>query len=320
MRFPRRQLLQLSLALGAALASPWLGAQTASNMGAATYPASGTHSVQVGDFKVTAILDGISRRPMSEGFVRNATVEQAKAALALHGLPTDYLDVPYTVFLVEADGKRYLMDSGFADNGPPGTGKLRDQLAKLNIEPAQIDAVLMSHLHGDHINGLRQKDGNLVYPNATIYIPEPEYAFWMSKEKLDAAPEAARGGFLAVRRVLTDYPADKIKRFTPGDKLLDQFDTIQAFGHSPGHTAIAIGAGKHRFTFLGDTAHFPALFVSNPDWQVQFDMNPEQARTTRQALLNRMAQEGGLVGGYHFPFPSLGHIKKEGERYHFVSE
>lgn len=320
MRFPRRQVLQLTLALGAAFASPGLAAQTAPGIGTASYPDSGTHTIQIGDFKVTAILDGVARRPMSEGFVRNATVAQAKAALSAAGLPTDYLDVPYTVFLVETGGKRYLMDSGFADNGPPGTGRLRDQLAKLNIQPSQIDAVLMSHLHGDHINGLRLKDGSLVYPNATVYIPEPEYAFWMSQEKMDAAPENGRGGFRAVRRVLTDYPADKIKRFTPGDKLLGMFDTIQAYGHSPGHTAIALGAGKHRFTFLGDTAHFPALFVSNPDWQVQFDMNPEQARATRHALLGRMAQEGGVVGGYHFPFPSLGRINKAGETFRFVPQ
>ncbi|MEG1456791.1 MAG: MBL fold metallo-hydrolase, partial [Comamonas sp.] len=87
-----------------------------------------------------------------------------------------------------------------------------------------------------------------------------------------------------------------------------------------GHTALALGSGKDRFTYLADAAHFPALFVRHPDWQVQFDMDPAQARATRHALLARMAREGGLVGGFHFPMPSLGRIRKEGEGYRWVPQ
>lgn len=275
---------------------------------------------KIGKAHVVAVSDGVGRRPLAEGFVRNAPLAQVQAALAAQGLPTDTIDVPYTCFVLEVDGKRYLLDTGFADNGPAGTGQLHTNLRAAGIDPATIDAVVLSHLHGDHINGLRRKDGSLVYPNALVYLPSPEHAYWLDAARRDAAPEAARGGFLAVQRVFNNYPADQLRLYEPGLTVVGGIESIAAFGHSPGHTVLALGSGKDRFTYLADAAHFPALFVRNPDWQVQFDMDPAQARTTRHALLARMAQEGGLVGGFHFPMPSLGRIRKQGEGYQWVPQ
>ena len=286
----------------------------------ATSSAQGFFRRKVGNAQVVALSDGVGRRPLAEGFVRNAPLAQVQAMLAAQDLPTDYIDVPYTCFVLEVDGKRYLLDTGFADNGPAGTGQLHANMRAAGIDPASIDAVVLSHLHGDHINGLRRKDGSLVYPKALVYLPAPEHAFWLDAERRNAAPEAARGGFMAVQRVFQDYPADQLRLFEPGMAVVGGIESIPAFGHSPGHTALALRSGKERFTYLADAAHFPALFVRNPDWQVQFDMNPAQARTTRHALLARMAQEGGLVGGFHFPMPSLGRIRKQGEGYQWIPE
>ncbi|WP_315126153.1 MBL fold metallo-hydrolase [Comamonas antarctica] len=275
---------------------------------------------KVGNARVVALSDGVGRRPLAEGFVRNATLAQVKATLAAQDLPTDYIDVPYTCFVLETEGKRYLLDTGFADNGPPGTGQLVKHMRAAGIDPESIDAVVLSHLHGDHINGLRRKDGSLVFPQALVYVPAPEHAFWLDADRRNAAPEAARAGFMAVQRVFQDYPADQLRLFEPGMAVVGGIESIAAFGHSPGHTALALRSGNERFTYLGDAAHFPALFVRNPDWQVQFDMDPAQARATRHALLARMAQEGGLVGGFHFPLPALGRIRKQGDGYQFVPE
>lgn len=235
------------------------------------------------------------------------------------GLPTDHIMVPYTPFVVEAGGKRYLLDTGFADNGPAGTGLLHENMEKAGIDPASIDVVLMSHLHGDHIDGLRRKDGSLVYPDATVYIPQPEFDHWMDDEKMAGVSEAGRGGFLAVRRVLAGYPEGKIVLFEPGATVEDVFKTTPCLGHAPGQTAFTIGSGAASFSYIADVAHYPALFVTNPDWHVQFDMNPETAQATRHAIPQQMSEQGGLVGGYHFPFPSLGAITtaQPGETYHF---
>ena len=302
----RRQWLLGSSSL--ALSTSLLGCSSqpsAKNTAAAGY----VHHT-LGKARITAISDGITARPLDANFVRNAPLAQVQSTLAAAGLPTSHLDVPYTCFVVDLDGHRYLLDTGFADNGAPSTGQLHSRLRAAGIDPASIDRILLSHLHGDHIHGLRRKDGSLVYPKATVYVPQPEIAFWMDDARMQAAPTAARGGFENVRRVFKDYPAAQLKTFVLGTVLAPCLSTIAAFGHSPGHTAFRIQSGQERFTYIGDTAHYPTLFVQNPDWQVQFDMNPEQARTTRRTLLGQLADQGDWVGGYHFPLPAIGKVQR----------
>ena len=295
------------------------GFAAASSLGACattgSADASGTGFLRkrLGNFIITAVSDGSSRRPLDASFVRNAPLAQVQAALAAQNLPTEFIDVPYTCYVIETAGKRYLLDTGFGDNGGPGTGSLHTHLRAAGIAPESIDTIILSHLHGDHINGLRRKNGELVYPKATVYIAQPELAFWMDDARMQAAPEAARGGFQNVRRVFAQYPREQIKLFVPGSQIDGVIDTIPAFGHTPGHTAIAIGNGKERFTFVGDTSNYPPLFVRQPHWQVMFDMNPEQATTTRKALFSKLTQEGGWVGGFHFPLPGFGRLHPQGD-------
>ena len=264
----------------------------------------------VGQARITAISDGSARRPLVEGFVKNATLSEVQAVLAQANLPTDFIEIPYTCYVVEINGKRYLLDTGFSDNGPAGTGLLLQHMREAGIDPASIDGVIISHFHGDHINGLRKKDGSLTFPHATIYVPAPEMQFWMDAERLRTAPEGARSGFENVHRVFDNYPAEKLSPFTPGTDITPGIQTISAPGHTPGHTVIQVHSGNEVFTFLGDTTNVPVLFVTRPDWVVQFDMNPDLARTTRLALLEQMAQQQHLVSGYHFPLPGFGRIQK----------
>lgn len=297
--------------LGACTSHP-LG-QTSSKSG------TGFYQQRVGQAWVTALSDGVGRRPLEAGFVKNTPLPQVQAALAAAGLPITHLDVPYTCFVLDVQGKRYLLDAGFGDNGAAGTGHLHAHMRAAGIAPDSIDAIFISHMHGDHIQGLRRKDGSLVYPKAQIYIPQPEAAFWLDDARMKAMSEAARGGFTTVRRVFKGYPRELIQLFTPGEEIAPGLRTIAAFGHSPGHTALQLQSEGERFTFIGDTAHLPVLFVRNPDWQVQFDMQPEQARATRHALLAQLAQEGGWVGGYHFPLPAIGRIQKTSTGYDWVA-
>ncbi len=300
-----------------AFGSAW--SQGTASLGTAALPAQGWRRFSLGSADVFALNDGVVRRPLGEEFVRNAPLEQVKAVLASQQLPTEYIDVPYNAFLLVVDGKRWLIDAGFADNGPPNTGRLLENLRGAGLGPADIDAVLLSHLHGDHVSGLRRKDGSLVFPNATVLVPTPEYDFWMDAKRLEAAPPGARAGFVNARRVLDGYPADKLQRFTPGDRLLGAVDSMAAYGHSPGHTLFTLRGSQSAFTYLADAAHYPALFTRNPDWQVQFDMDAEAARASRRAALARAAADQGIVGGYHFPFPAFGRIRTEGNGYAFES-
>jgi len=314
----RRSLMWAGLAAPALMATRPVWAQAAApNFGTAPLPDPGYRRFKVGSGEVISLNDGVLRRPLAEEFVRNAPFDAVKAALAASGLPTDYIDGPYNVYLVLDQGRRILMDAGFADNGPAGTGRIVELLGRIGLQPGDIDTVLVSHFHGDHISGLRRKDGSLTFPNARVMVPQPEFDHWMSDERMQAAPQAARGGFANAKRVFGGMSDTQLVRFTPGAEVMPSISSIAAFGHSPGQTMFQWRSGSDRFTYLADIAHFPALFVRNPDWQVQFDMDAEAARQTRRSVLQRMVQEGGMVGGYHFPFPGVGRIAAEGSGYVF---
>jgi glyoxylase-like metal-dependent hydrolase (beta-lactamase superfamily II) len=316
----RRRFLTAAAATPLAMAvTGWTDAwaQNAPNLGAPTLPSPGFRRIKLGDAEIVALNDGIARRPLGEEFVRNAPLAEVRQLLASQGLPTDHIDIPFTAFLVVSGGRRVLMDTGFADNGGATTGRLLGNLEAAGFKPADIDTVLITHYHGDHINGLRRKDGSLVYPNARVLVPEPEHAFWMDDARMNAVPEAQRGAFMGARRVFAQMPADRLQRFTPGSEVAPGIRSVAAFGHTPGHTLFEVTSGGQTFSYVGDLTNVPALFARNPDWAVTFDMDAEAARQVRRATFQRIVASNALVGGYHFPFPAFGRVKAQGNGYAF---
>jgi glyoxylase-like metal-dependent hydrolase (beta-lactamase superfamily II) len=296
-------------------AASW--AQNAPNFGTPVLPSPGFKRIKVGDAEVIALNDGVARRPLAEEFVRNAPIAEVRAMLAGQGLPTEYIDIPFNAFVVVLGGRRVLMDAGFADNGGPTTGRLLGNLAAAGLKPEDIDTVLITHYHGDHIQGLRRRDGSLVYPNAKIMVPEPEHAFWMDDAVMNARPENQRGGFAVARRVFASMPADKLVRFVPGAEVVPGIRSVAAFGHTPGHTLFEATSAGQTFSYVGDLTNVPALFARNPDWAVQFDMDAELARQVRRATFNRLVQARAVVGGFHFPFPGFGRVAASGNGFAF---
>ena len=318
----RRHLLAAGLSAAAVsplawLAAPGAWAQAAAELGTPSLPTPGFRRMKVGEAEVIALNDGIARRPLGEEFVKNAPLAEVRELLARQGLPTGHIDIPFTAFLVLSGGRRILMDTGFGEHGGPSTGGLLGQLAAAGFQPGDIDTVLISHYHGDHIQGLRRKDGSLVYPRAQVLVPEPEHAFWMDEAAMTARPEAQRGGFQLARRVFSELPAGQLQRFTPGSELAPGLRSVAAFGHTPGHTLFELQSAGQTFVYVADLTNVPALFARNPDWAVSFDMDAEAARRVRRATLQRVVETQALVGGYHFPFPAFGRIVAQGEGYAF---
>lgn len=313
----RRTLLGAGMAGATALTLSSVWSQGSPNFGTATLPAPGFRRMKVGALEVIAVLDGITRRPLGEEFVTNAPLEQVKALLASQGLPTDYIDVPYTPFVVAAGGQRMLFDTGFADNGPANTGKLLEHLGHAGIKAEDIDAVVISHFHGDHLSGVRNKAGALVFPKAKVYVPDPEFAFWMDDARMNAAPPAMKGAFMNVRRVLASMPAERLLRFTPGTEVLPGLNSVAAFGHTPGHTLFTLKSEGQAFAYLADLTNVPSLFARAPEWSVVFDMNPEMARATRRRMFDMVVNEKMIAGGFHFPFPAFGRVEVAGNGYQF---
>lgn len=279
--------------------------------------APGFYRYKVGDMEVTAINDGFASRPL-EGFVRNAELSQVKQAMREAFLPGQALPITFTTLVLRRTGGGLtLIDTGNGDMGAPTSGHWMRNFRAAGFDPSQVETVVISHFHGDHINGLRLKDGTAVFPKAQIMVPAAEWAFWMDDARMNQAPEGMKGAFQGVRRVFGPI-ANDIKRYEADKEVVPGLTAIAAPGHTPGHTAYMLSSGSGKLMVMSDLTNHPALFVRNPDWSAVFDMDADQARATRRRMLDMAATEKAQVSFYHAPFPATGHIAKEGNGFRFV--
>ena len=290
---------------------------------AAAAPASGAQApafyrFKVGDLEITQVSDGLFRRPLDAAFVRNAPLADVQQALAAAFQPTDTITVPITTTVINTGSRLVLIDAGTGGMAAPTAGTWMANFRAAGFAPEQVDTVIVSHFHGDHIQGLRDKEGKAVFPNAALLVPEVEWAFWMDDGQMSRAPEGMKGGFQGARRVFAPV-AGEVERYVGGKELLPGIAAIAAPGHTPGHTAFAVSSGNGRLLVWSDTTNKPELFVRNPTWHAAFDMNGEEAAATRARLLDMAATESMPMVGYHFPFPAAGFIGRDGVgRYQFV--
>lgn len=281
-----------------------------------TRQAPGFYRYKVGDIEVTAINDGFAPRPL-DGFVRNAELSQVQQAMQEAFLPTTALPITFTTLVLRQGDRLTLIDTGNGDMGAPTSGTWKANFRAAGFDPSQVSTVVISHFHGDHINGLRLKDGTAVFPKAEVMVPETEWAFWMDEGRLNQAPEGMKGAFQGVHRVF-DPIAKDVKRYEADKEIVPGLTSVAAPGHTPGHTAYMLSSGQGKLMIMSDITNHPALFVRNPDWSAIFDMDGEQARQTRRRMLDMAASERAQVSFYHAPFPATGHIAKEGDRFRFV--
>jgi glyoxylase-like metal-dependent hydrolase (beta-lactamase superfamily II) len=277
----------------------------------------GIYRHKIGSYELTALYDGTWFRKIDEKFVRNASAAEVEKALTDSFLQPGIVPTPFTALLVNTGAKLILIDTGTGGQLGPTTGHMMGALAAAGVQPSQIDTILISHFHPDHINGIKDKDGRKVFANAEILVPAPEWAHWMDDARMNAAPEPARGGFLNVRRIFRDI-AGEVTRFEPGKEVAPGIASIAAYGHTPGHTVYVVASGRQSMLMLGDTTNHPWLFARNPHWQGAFDTDGAMAVETRKRLLDRAAADRMLVQGYHFPFPASGHIAKTASGYEVV--
>jgi glyoxylase-like metal-dependent hydrolase (beta-lactamase superfamily II) len=320
MTITRRTVLASTALAAAPLGGPALAQTATSNpaptQGSRTRQAPGFYRYRVGDIEVTAINDGSAPRAL-EGFIRNAELSAVQQAAREAFMPQDTIQNSFTTLVLNQGGRVTLIDTGNGDSGAPTTGRWLDNFRAAGFDPSQVNTVVISHFHGDHINGLRRKDGTAVFPNAEVLVPAAEWAFWMDDARMNQAPEAARGGFQGARRVFGPIAKD-VKHYEMDKEVVPGLTSIAAPGHTPGHTAYMLSSGSGRLLILSDTANHPALFVRNPDWSAVFDMDADQARATRHKMLDMAASERAQVAFYHAPFPATGHIAKDGSGFRFV--
>ena len=223
----------------------------------------------------------------------------------------------FTVLLVNTGSKLVMIDAGTGGQIADTAGVMLANLAVAGIEPRAVDTIVISHFHPDHINGIKTKDGEKVFANAEILVPEPEWTFWMDEARMNAAPDRIKLYFRNARRIFGDLEKE-VRRFKPGAEVAPGITSIPAFGHTPGHTAFSIASRNQSILALGDAVRNPYLFARHPDWQPSFDMDGPVAVKTRRQMLDRAAADRMLVAGYHFPFPASGHIVRSGKGYELV--
>jgi glyoxylase-like metal-dependent hydrolase (beta-lactamase superfamily II) len=284
---------------------------------AAVEQGSGIYRYKLGGIQLTALYDGIWNLPIDGTFMRNASGAAVNKALAAAFLPPNVLPISFTALLVNTGGKLVLIDTGTAGQITDSAGFMNANLAAAGVTPAMIDTIVISHFHPDHIDGIKTKDGDKVFANAEILVPEPEWAYWMDDGNMSRANGAVHKYFLNARRIFKDI-AKEVRRYKPGSEVAPGIVSLPAYGHTPGHTAFAIHSGKQSMLAMSDTVRNPYLFVRHPDWQPIFDMDGPLAVKARRHMLDRAAADRMLVEAYHFPFPASGHIVKSGSGYELV--
>lgn len=270
---------------------------------------------KIGDFEVTALSEGSVRNAAVKNMAVNKMEPEIQKALGDAFLPTDHVVNQFNVLVVNTGRNLVLFDSGFGDNGPPTVGNLIPNMQAAGIDPKNIDTILVSHFHGDHISGIRAKGGTANFPNAEVMVPAPEWQFWNDASNQPKVVDAFKPGFANVKRVFDPIGKD-LKQYEYGKELVPGISSVDARGHSPGHGAFLVTSGNGKLLVTCDTVNHQIL-IRNPEWSLWADMDAAMAVTARKRLLDMAAADKIQIAAYHLPFPSTGFISKRGDGYEF---
>ena len=258
-----------------------------------------THHFTVGNFNCIAINDGYINTIPAHEFFAGAERDELQAAFQQHGIQPGNLPIPVIVLYIDTGEHRILVDSGGGRHeDDPHIGLLLSLLQFEGIRPEDIDTVVLSHGHWDHIGGNTNPDGTLAFPNARYVIARNEYTYWITEEKPQEIP--------LVYKNLT-YIREQVDLIGPDDEIVPGLQAIATPGHTLHHTSFVVTSGAEKLYCLIDTVDHPIHF-EHADWTPSWDMAPEQSIETRQNLFTKIAFEKALVHGFHLPFPGLGHV------------
>lgn len=276
----------------------------------------GYHRLMVGDFEVTALYDGfLSVSPQLFQPFSNKSAAELDDLIAREFSPLEAdkgVNTAVICFLVNTGKNLILLDSGTDDVDIMGknTGKLVNSMKAAGYTPEQVDILLPTHMHFDHVSGLTH-DGKMVFLNATLLLAKEEKGFWLD-QKMDQIPEAIRGFAQLARDAVAPYvKADRVKFYKTGEEVIPGMVSKPSPGHTPGHNGIEFTSNGQTMLIWGDLMHNHAQQMADPNIAVELDMNQDQARASREAALKDVAARKIWVAGAHLPFPGLGHVRAE---------
>lgn len=318
MDFTRRKLFATAAAATAATAlTPLIGgaARAAAPAGKGT----GVYRYKVGDYEMIQLMDGARTFPVPDKFVVNVSKDEAIKAAAAAYMPEGKVTIPFSPMIVNTGSKLIAIDTGnglgafAASKGV--VGQTRGNMEAAGIDPKQVQLVIISHFHGDHIGGLKNADGSLAYPNAEILVPAVEAKFWGDDANASKANPFNKGQFANVKKMMEGV---KVTPYEAGKEIAPGITSVFTPGHTPGHMSYVIASGAKKILVQSDVTNIPSMFLNHPDWHCIFDNEPDVAQQTRHKMYDMAAAEKMTVVGYHFPYPCVGHVEKDGTGYRLV--
>jgi glyoxylase-like metal-dependent hydrolase (beta-lactamase superfamily II) len=321
MELTRRHALAGAAALAAAPLLPNAPAKAAAPL--ADKQAPSFYRYKVGEAQVNVISDGVSTFPLGDTLVLNAKKDEVSAALDKAFLPKDKMSVHFSPLVINTGGKLVVIDTG---NGPAAfasskgnVGQFASNLTAAGFDPKNIDMVVISHFHGDHVNGLLTADGAAAFPNAEVLVPATEWKFWMDDGEMSRATgDRMTGLFKNNRRVFEAGLKKKVTPYEWGKDVAPGLLAVDSTGHTPGHTSYVLSSGSDKVFIQSDVTNHPALFVANPGWHLMFDQDPALAEKTRRKVYDMLVADRMRVQGFHYPFPANGYVEKDGNGYRLV--
>jgi glyoxylase-like metal-dependent hydrolase (beta-lactamase superfamily II) len=277
----------------------------------------GVHHRRIGDIVVTALSDGYLDGSVE--VLQNITPDDATRMLTDAFRPGRRTSV--NCYLVYSAGRLALIETGSGNYLLPTAGKLQQNLAAAGVNPADIEVVMLTHMHPDHSAGLADpKTGRKFFPNAELVVHENEPRHWQDDRAMAGASERARKlYFEAAREQMAPYH-NVMRTFRGETEVFPGVRTLELHGHTPGHSGYMISSGKDSLLVWGDIIHVPEIQVPRPEVTIEFDTDPQAAAATRRRTFDRVAADRQLIAGMHVHFPGFAHVVKRNGSYAMIPE
>jgi glyoxylase-like metal-dependent hydrolase (beta-lactamase superfamily II) len=318
MLISRRDLLIYSSVAAAGALSPVPRSGTAmARAPASGVQAPGVYRFKLGSFEITVVSDGVISFAPSQLWPEQ-TGEELDAVLGGDFTPTTLVILQTNVLLVNTGDRLVLVDAGSRGKFMPTANRLLANLTAAGVGPEQVDIVLITHAHPDHLWGVTDLvDKERTFPNAEYVFCEDEVNFW----RMPNHPFETDANWSFVwRRNTYNFEAidDRIRTVKPGGEVAPGIATMGTPGHTPGHVSVHVESGGEELVCTGDVIGNRAVAFQHPDWRGGFDLDLDQGVKTRRSFLDNVASSKVLVASYHLPFPGLGHVAREGTAYRWV--
>jgi glyoxylase-like metal-dependent hydrolase (beta-lactamase superfamily II) len=285
---------------------------------AAAKPAGFYHHM-LGDMQVSIISDGPLGFGDGRKLMKEATMEGMAKQLEANFLPADNMVLEQNITVVNTGSKIAVIDTGMGASKMFGEnqGRLPANLKAAGIDPAAVDAVILSHCHPDHAGGLVDAAGKSVFPNAQVYVNEADFKFWTDEKLLENKDMA---GFIKLARDNLLPHKDKITFIKGGQEVITGITAVDAPGHTLGHTIFMVSSGGKTLAVTADVGHHYVLMTETPKIEFVYDMDSKQAVATRLKVWDMLATDKIPFIGFHFPWPGLGNLAKTGnESYRYFA-